>query len=309
MHEIEWHRQDLNLLVALDVLLEERSVTRAARRLGLTTSATSHALARCRDWLGDPLLVRTGRTMTTTPRAARLGPRIRAILVELGHTLAEEPSFDPARSTRRLSLVCADLLAAFLPELLATFGRDAPGVDLDVVSPTNRGVVATLLDGSHDLGLGGPPPTGGEDVRARTLGTVRLALLVRSDHPLAQGPVDLERWLAWPHVVVRGGPGPGIVGSALAALGRQRRIGLTIPSFALGPHALIGTDLVLAAPRELAAPLCGPFGLRLLDLPIEVPAIPVVMSWPERLQADPGHRWLRDRVGDVVRAALSADVR
>jgi DNA-binding transcriptional LysR family regulator len=304
MHEIEWSNVDLNLLVVLDALLTERSVTRAARRLGKTPSATSHALSRCRSWVGDPLLVRSGRGLVPTPRAQALGPRVSSLLAQLGRALTAETVFDPARTTRRVSLVCPDLLAAFLPELLDRLQSEAPGLDLDVVSPGAQGTAATVLDGSYDLGLGGPPPAEA-GLRTRRLGSVRFALVVRQGHALAHGPLDVAAWLSWPHVVVKTGTtGAGWVAEALAARGLARRIGLTVPSFLLAPHAVARTDLVLAAPRSLVAPLAGPLGLVLRELPLPMPPVPVSLSWPEHQHDDPGHRWIRSKVAEIARGAL-----
>jgi DNA-binding transcriptional LysR family regulator len=304
MHNIEWSSVDLNLLVDLDALLTERSVTRAARRLGKTPSATSHALARCRSWVGDPLLVRSGRGLVPTPRAEALGPRISSLLAQLGRALVAETGFEPAKTTRRVSLVCPDLLAAFLPEMLDRLQSEAPGLDLDVISPGARGTAATVLDGSHDLGLGGPPPSE-SGLRTRRLGSVRFALVVRQGHALAQGPLDVDGWLSFPHVVVKTGTsGPGWVGEALAARGLVRRVGLTVPSFLLAPHAVARTDLVLAAPRTLVAPLAAPLGLVVRELPLELPAVPVSLTWPEHQHDDPGHRWIRGKVAEIAKGAL-----
>jgi DNA-binding transcriptional LysR family regulator len=294
---------DLNLLLALDALLAERSVRRAAARLGLSPSATSHALNRCRALVGDPLLVRSGRGLVPTPRAEALAPEVASLVARVRWVLRGGPD-DPRTRPRRVSVVCPDLLAPFVPDLWAALTAEAPSLDLELVAPGPRGVAATVLDGPHDLGLGAPPPSE-SGLRARRLGTLRFALVVRRDHPLGEGSIAPDDWVRWPHVVVRtGDPGRGFVGDALAAAGLERRVGLTVPSFLLAVHAVSRTDLVFAGPRPSMAPLCAPLGLALLDLPLPLDPIPVVCTWPEALHADPGHRWLRERVAEVIGAAL-----
>lgn len=304
MKQIDLSAIDLNLLVALDALLREGSVTRAARRCGVGQSAMSHSLRRLRELLGDPVLVRDGRRMLPTPRAAALAGPLSRVLADVQRLITHRAAFDPATSTRRFSVVCPDLIAAVLPALLEALGARAPGIDL-VVRPPRGSVSAVLRDGGDDLGLGAAPDDGA-GLMQQALGAVRWAVLMRADHPAADD-WGLERWLASPHVVVgTDSAGPGVVERALKAAGLERRVGLVTPSFLTGPLVAARTDFFFTAPAPFVGELAEALGLTVRPAPVELPAVPVVMTWPERLHADDGHRWLRAVVGEVLRAALGA---
>lgn len=303
MNDVDLSAIDLNLLVTLDALLREGSVTRAARRCGVGQSAMSHALGRLRALLGDPLLVRDGRRMVPTPRAAALAGPLAAVLADVRRLLADEGGFDPATSTRRFGLVCSDLVAAVLPALIARLAATAPGVDLAVRAPDGPVAVA-LRAGGDDLGLG-PPPRDAAGLMQRRVGQVPWAVLMRAGHP-AGAAWGLEAWLGWPHVVIgTGGVGPGVVGEALIAAGHTRRVGLVAPSFLAAPLVVAATDLLFTAPIPLVAGLARTLGLEVRPPPIALPAVPVVMAWPEALHADAGHRWLRAELAEVLTEALA----
>ncbi|MCB9622982.1 MAG: LysR family transcriptional regulator [Sandaracinus sp.] len=294
---------DLNLLVALDALLQEGSVTRAARRLGLSQPATSHALARLRELFGDPLLVRVGRGLAPTPRAEALRAPLERVLADVRRLLRERPAFDPATSRRRFVLLCPDLLAPLLPELLTVLEHDAPGVDLAVEQP--RGDIhGPLEEGRADVALG-PTRWGRTGLLRRGLGTLRWCVVGRRDHPAWRGRWTTAKWLAHPHVEVRtGNPDPNMIGEALAAAGLERRVGLTVPGFLAALVAVSKSRLFFCAPRELATPLAEPLGLTLRPLPIEAPPIPVALFCSERVAHEPGTAWLREKVAEVVGEAL-----
>jgi DNA-binding transcriptional LysR family regulator len=294
---------DLNLLVALDALLQEASVTRAARRLGLSQPATSHALARLRDVFGDPLLVRIGRGLALTPRAEALRVPLDRVLADVRRLFRESPAFEPVTSTRRFVLLCPDLLAPVLPDLLAVLEREAPHVDLAVEQPTGD-VRAWLDDGRADLAIG-PSRWGGAGTMRRGLGTLRWCVVGRRDHPAWRGRWTVAKWLAHPHVEVRtGNPDPSMIGEALAAAGHSRRVGLAVPGFLAALVAVSRSRHFFCAPRELVAPLVEPLGLVVRPLPIEVPPISVALLWAERIAHEPGTTWLRDRVATVLAATL-----
>lgn len=304
MHDVNLSQLDLNLLLALDALLTERNVTRAAARLGRTQPATSHALARLREALGDPILVREGRGMTPTPRALAMQEPLARALAELGRILSEEGAFDAARSERRFGLVCPDLLAAFLPELLGDMTRAAPRVSLEVRAPF--GDTAAALEGA-DLALA-PATLDVAGLVRRGLGRVSWAVLARRDHPGVRARLTAKRWCAYPHVQIRARPGetPSFVDVALQQAGLERRIGLHVPSFLVAPEVVSRTDLFFTAPAELVRPLAERLGLAMHRPPIAIPDIPVAAYWPERLHADAGHRWFRDRVAAHVLEVLTA---
>lgn len=281
---------DLNLLRALDALLTTRSVSRAAGELGLSQPATSHALARLREALGDPLLVRVGSAMVATPRAEALAPALRRTLMDLGRLLADTGAFEPASSRRRFVLSCPDMLAPLLPELLDALS-EAPGVDLEL----------TTVDADADVVLG-PLPSEGQGLKARSLGRVTQSVAMRPEHPALSTPWTVQSWLCWPHVVVRTpNPGPGMIDQLLAGAGLQRRIGLYATSFLLAVQVVASSNLLFTGPEEVLRRL--PLPLLRLPPPLPIPAVPVAAIWPERLDADPGHRWFRER---VVRVAVGA---
>ncbi len=301
MHGIDLSAVDLNLLVALDALLAERNVTRAAARLRRTQPATSHALARLRDLFGDPLLVRSGREMVPTPRALALAEPLAQALADLRRLLGEEGAFDPARSARTFRLSCPDLLAAFLPELLAAMSATAPGVALAVRAPD--GDVGAAL-ATTDLALA-PANAAASGLMRKVLGRVTWVVLAREGHPGVGRRLTLARWCAYPHVQVRVREGePSFVDRALAAAGAERRIALHVPSFLVAPEVVARTDCFFTAPRELVAPIAARLGLAMHRPPLPIPEIPVAAHWHERTHADAGHRWFRDAVGAVVSEVL-----
>ena len=297
---------DLNLLVALDALLAERNVTRAARRVGVTQSTMSHTLSRLREALGDPVLVRAGRAMVPTPRAEALASPLRRALDELQRVLRHEARFDPARSTRAFSLASPDVVAAILPTLAGRLAVEAPGVRLEMHASNGIDLVSSLAASSFDLGLSPAVSEGAGLVQTR-LGEVRFCILARRGHPaLSRRRFDVDAWVSHPHVIVRAwGAGPGAVARAFEATGRSRRVGAVVPGFLAAPFVVAETDHFFAAPRELVAPLAAKLDLVMLEPPIEIPALQVVALWHERMQADPGHAWFRGRVVEAVRAVLA----
>jgi DNA-binding transcriptional LysR family regulator len=307
MAKIDGLSLDLNLLAALEVLLAERNVTRAARRLGLTQSSMSHTLGRLRAALGDPILVRAGRAMVPTPRAEALAAPLGRALAELRRVVAQEGAFDAATSTRAFAIACPDLVVSFLPELMVALAREAPRVRLDVSTSAGVDIPSALSASSLDAALV-PAPQQGAGLAQRLLGHVTFCVLARRGHPaLARGKRwSLEAWLAHPHVVVRtASGGPGLVGGALERAGRTRVVGMTAPGFLVAPFVVAESDLFFAAPRELIAGVAERLDLAVLDLPLPLPKIAVALLWHERMSADPGHAWLRERLAEVGRAVLA----
>jgi DNA-binding transcriptional LysR family regulator len=305
MHEIDLKALDLNLLITLDALLSAGSVTAAARSLGRSQSAVSHSLQRLRDALGDPLLVRSGRGMVPTPRAQALGPSLRRALDELRRLLSEEGVFDPARSERIFTVAAPDVMAIFLPQLLAAIRAEAPGVRLALRAPLRGDPSPELAGGRVDLALA-PARSAPPGLVATRLGQVTQAVLVREGHPILTGPWDAARFVSWPHVQIITGDGlPSLVSRAVAAAGLERTVGVTVPSFMLAPYVVSQTDMLFTAPRELVAGLAASMGLRLLEPPLPLPAIDVVVMWHPRSQADAGHRWLRRLLSEEVRRLLA----
>lgn len=294
---------DLSLLAALDALLTERHVTRAAARLGITQSSMSHQLARLRERFGDPLLVRVGREMALTPRAAAMAEPLRAAMAALRRAVSVTAPFDPARTQRAFTLACPDLLAPALPDLLSALQAEAPGMVLHVVGPGPE-VRASLADGRCDLALG-PTPAEAPGYVMRALGAVRWCVLARRGHPLTRGRFTTAGWSSYPHIVVRQNHRePNRIGAAIEAAGVRRTIGLTVPGFLAVPWVLARTDMVFTAPRELVGEVATALDLAVLDPPVDLPAFPVAALWHERAQSDAGHAWFRERVVKALSARL-----
>ena len=293
---------DLNLLTSLDALLEERNVTRAASRLGLTQPAVSHSLRRLRDLLGDELLVRTAQGMRPTPRALELRPAVRAALDAAEAVLQAAPEFDPRRAERRFSIAVIDQAAfQLMPQLVERMTREAPGVRIDV-PPMLPGRFSDELAGELDLAIGVffDSPAG---IREEHLWREEFVCVVRRGSRAARGRFDLRRYLSLPHIVVmpRGGPGSPI-DDALAASGQRRTVVMTTPHFLLAPQIVATTDLVWTAPGGLAGAFARQLPLTVREPPLRIPGFHVTMRWHLRLDRDPGLAWLRAMLRAVAPA-------
>jgi DNA-binding transcriptional LysR family regulator len=290
---------DLNLLRALDALLAERHVTRAAARLGMTQSAASHALARLRDALGDPLLVRGSRgQMVPTARAETVAGPLRDALAGLARAVHGPPAFAPATATRTFHIATTDYVElVLLPALIARITTTAPGVDLWIHdNPESRG--ADLETSPIDVAIlpRGRVTTAG--VLERNLFEEQFVCVMRAGHPLAaRRRLTLARFCAAAHLLVapRSLPG-GIVDDRLAALGRSRRVVIGVPHFLAAAHVLARTDLISTLPRRVVETMAPLIGLVAVPPPLELAGFTLGVLWHERHQHDPGHRWLRDQL-------------
>lgn len=287
---------NLNLLVALDALLTEVNVTRAAARLGITQSAMSHALRQLREVFDDALLTRGRSGMVLTPRAQQLTVPIRRGLLELQRALRNEPAFDPRTSSRHFTLAMGDYFAAMLlPPLLELLGREAPRVDLDVRPVDFRRTAELLESGGLDLAIG--VSVDAPSLRQQKLFTEDFACLVREGHPDVKRKLTLETYLRLPHALMSPrGEGHGIVDTVLGKMGHSRRIALRIPYFVTAPLIIARSDLVLTAPRRMAERFAKAWQLQVLKPPIALSTFSVVQVWHERYEDDPAHRWLRSAV-------------
>lgn len=293
---------DLNLLVVLRALLSERHVTRAAARVGLSQSATSHALSRLRELLADPLLVRSGRVLSLTPRALRLLPTLERALGELEMVVSGESRFDPSTARRTFSIGMADYLQALiLGPLLRRLATRAPGVDLAVVVFPNQQEL--IESGELDLAL---TVTGREkrSLRYEVLFEEQFVCMVRKGHPQIKKRPSLEKYLAERHVVVAPSGTPGsMVDDALAARGLERRVALRVTNFLIAPLVVSETDFISTMPARLAHRLTKNYPLRLVPPPVELPRFGYCMSWHPRLDQDDAQRWLRQFVAAVTKAS------
>ncbi|MEU6313227.1 LysR family transcriptional regulator [Streptomyces sp. NPDC047014] len=297
---------DLNLLVALDALLEEESVTGAAARLHVSAPAMSRTLGRIRAALGDPVLVRAGRHLVPTPRAVELRPRVRAVVAQARALLLPEPVTDPARLTREFTVQAGEaVLAGLAPRLVGAVAAQAPGVTLRFMPEALEGTPA-LREGRLDLEIGvighADPET-----RVEALGRTRVLAAVRAGHPLAaRTAVSARAFAAADHIgVSRQGRVRGPIDERLAALGLRRRVVAVVPGWSAALLLCRETDLVALVPADSAAYHREVLGLHTFEIPLELPEVAVGMAWHPRNDADPEHGWLRDR----VRAAWPLDGR
>ncbi len=289
---------DLNLLVVLRALLRERHVTRAASAVGLSQSATSHALARLRELCDDPLLVRAGKALELTPRAARLLPSLERGLSDLQAVVSAEPAFEPASARRVFTLAMADYgIAVLLTPLLRELEHAAPNVDLSVVSFPN---LAEMLEaGSVDLALVSKEQFSGP-FSTQDLFKDGFMCMVRSDHPSVKAKLSLDTYASLRHVLVAPSGTPGsIVDTELARLGVTRRITARVSSFLVAPLVVAETDFIATLPARLARTQAQRYGVRLVPPPLRLPEFTLAMAWHPRLEHDPAQRWLRAFVARV----------
>lgn len=294
-------RPDLNLLLTLDVLLTECNVARAARRLHLSPSAMSRALARLRDTTGDPLLVRAGRGLVPTPRAQELREQVSRLVQEAQGVLRPAELLDPSRLSRHFTLRTSDgFVEYFGPALIALTQREAPGVRLRFVQKPDKDS-APLRDGSVDLETGVIGAASSPEIRTRALFRDRFIGVVRAGHPLARGKVTAARYAAGQHVLVsRRGLDKGPIDEGLRALGLARDIAVIVAGFSDALSLARGSDLIASVPERHTGNLRA--GMHSFALPVEVPALTVSMLWHPRMDADPAHRWLRECVRQVCAA-------
>ena len=291
--------RDLNLLAVLHAVLTEGSNRAAAARLGVTQSAVSHALARLRKRLGDPLVVPSGGRMVPTPLAESLAPALREALDRLGGALRGVREFDPGTSTRTFWLSSADLAGmVVLPPLMQELTRVAPGVSVRMRGP-GENTLAALERGDLDVALGIFTETPAA-FRLQALFRERFVCVARKGHAVTQGRFTLARYLEYGHVLVAPMGGTGsMVDAVLARMGRSRRVVAAVPHFFLAPFLVAQTDLLLMAPERMARLLAPSFGLELLRPPVELEVFTLSQLWHERVQHDPAHAWLRKLIAEA----------
>lgn len=288
---------DLNLLVVLDAVLRHASVKPAAASLGLSPSATSHALGRLRELLDDPILVRAGRTMVVTPRAEALREELASVLGRVEQMLAPHREVDPATLRRSFRVAATDYaeLEVLVPSSLR-LSAHAPGVDLYAVAQP-ADVPGALRADAFDMVVGvlSEVPA---DLRVRPLYRERFVVVMRSGHPASRGRLSRARFARLEHVLVapRGEP-RGIVDELLAAEGLERRVARCVPSFHVAPQLVAGSDYVLTVASRVAKRYADSLGLVVRKPPLELPSFEVAVLWHQRDERDPEHRWLRELLG------------
>ncbi len=286
---------DLNLLFVLDVLLVEQSVARAAKKLRLSPSAMSRALARLRDTTGDPLLVQAGRGLVPSPRALELRDRVARLVREANEVLQPGEHLDLKKLDRSFTLRTSEgFVENFGPALLARVAAEAPGVTLRFLPKLGKDS-ALLRDGTVDLETGVIDDETGPELRAQTLFEDHVVGAVREGHALTRGKVTATRYAACDHLgVSRRTLERGPIDDALRTLGLQRRIAAVVGGFATAIAVARRSDLVATVPFHHSGVLLD--GLHTFALPVAQPTMKVSLLWHPRLDADAAHRWLRSCV-------------
>ena len=299
---------DLNLFVALEALLAERSVTRAAQCIGITQPAMSNALRRLRHVLADPIMVRTSQGMVPTPRAEALAGDLREGMAALRRAV-EPRSFDPATAERTFTIVCTDYdeLVA-LPPLVAYLAEHAPGVTIHVRKYAVGYPASDLLTGDADLFLGvwpSPPAP----LRAERLFVETMCCLVRRDHPRVQRRLTKKQFVDIPHVLCTplGMSARGPVDEVLAANNLTRRIAVTTPHFMTPPTLVARTDYICTTAKTIAHHAAQMLPLRVLRPPFKIPGFGFYIVWHNRFRNDPAHTFLREAVRAAIRKVAPRD--
>lgn len=295
---------DLNLLVALEALLAERNVTRAAERLHLSQSATSAALARLRDVFHDPLLLRTARGMLPTAKALELAEPVQHVLAQIGRIVQPATPFNPGEARSVFKIAASDYVEfTVLPQFLERLDRESPGARVAVKAMDFEAIGRWLESGDVDfavMSIANAPP----DVRARALYTERFVCVARRGHPRVGNSIDLDTFCSLDHVMVsaRSGVFSGATDEALAMIGRKRRVKLSVPHYLLLPEMVLRSDMIAIAPERLARHYTD--RLTLIEPPVPIRGLKIAIVWHERTHRDPAQIWVRS----VVAAAASGVV-
>jgi DNA-binding transcriptional LysR family regulator len=285
-------RPDLGLLAALQVLLAEESVTRAALRMNLSASAMSRVLARLREEIGDPLLVRAGRRLVPTPRARDLRDRVTKLVEEGESLLRPSAVLDLATLSRTFTVRTSEgFPETFGPSLMACVAREAPGVRLRFVGKMSR-ESEPLREAAVDFETGIVGKETAPELRVQVLFRDRFVGVVRQGHPLARGAITPARFGAARHVMVsRRDSSGGPVEEGLSLLHQHRNIAITVSGFATAIALARATDLVACVPERHTAGLRQ--GMRSFELPFSTRPLSIALLWHPRQDADPAHRWVR----------------
>jgi len=303
---MDLHGTDLNLLVAFDALMAERSVTRAGTRIGRTQPAMSAALSRLRLLLGDELFVRGPSGLQPTPRAMDLAEPLGRALADIQRTLAFTQAFDARSSTLSFNLGLSEHPTfVLLPRLVERLRDVAPGITLRIRSFIARDEAVAMLDaGEVDLAIGVPPTAAAGRILTRPLFDERFVCIIRQGHPAADAQWDVATFVGLSHLLVSPeNEGFGHVDAALSKQGLKRRLALTLPHMHAAPELIARSDMVATLLHGVVAASRHASALRVLDPPIELDPVVFVLSWHRRNDGHPAQRWFRDCIASLPAAA------
>lgn len=290
---------DLNLLIAFDILVEERSVTRAARRLNLTQSATSAALKRLREAMQDEILVQHGKKMIPTPHALRLAPQVAEAIAQLRSLISASSAFDPRTSTRRFQIEASDYITTvLLVPLLAVLAREAPRIRLDLTLPT-AGSSERLGNGDLDLLLT-PEDFMAPDHPRELLFEERHVVVGWSGNPVMQDALTEQDFFGCGHVAVRISGRDTFIESALRGFGERRRIEVTAPSFIQAPWLLPGTQRLALMHERLAKLVAPRLSLAIAEPPVDLPVMREMVQYHTARANDAALQWLRKKLQTIA---------
>jgi DNA-binding transcriptional LysR family regulator len=316
MSPLNFRTLDLNLLRVFNEVMTERSLTKAAVKLSLTQPAVSNAMRRLREVLGDDLLRRSGQGVEPTPRALALWPTVQDALRQLQASLSPD-RFEPSQASTTFVLAMADATAAeLIPGLVEVLDRAAPGVTIRVVPLTTRDPRRLLNEESADLAIGYFPAVLASLTAQAQAGEVvpfehqrlyysNYVCVMKREHPLAKQPLTLDRYCAARHLLVSFSGRPyGFIDEALASLGRQRHIVLTVNQFFTAGRVVANSNLLTVLPRHFVSVTGIADQLLLSELPFDVPPVHVDALWHRRLHHDSAHQWLRTVVAQLPKRPL-----
>jgi DNA-binding transcriptional LysR family regulator len=288
---------DLNLLKAFDALMQERNVTRAAERLGVTQPSASAALRRLRLLFADELLVKSGRGMRATPFAERIAERVHDLLLEVGDIVTSHDAFDPRQDEQTFRVMVTDYTALVLMgPVMRTLAAQAPHVRLELVTYGMSDHAERLQSGEVDLAVVPDRLSRHSGLPREELFEDAFALAGWRGNPRLTDAMTAADVAASPYLSFRVGSEPSMVDGLLAELGHETRADVVVQSFVTGPLLLRGTRLVTFIQRRLAALLADAGELRVVAPPFAIPLLLETLTWHPRATTDPGHRWLRRRI-------------
>ena len=294
---MRFNRLDLNLLVALDALFAEQSITRAARRLNMSQSATSGVLARLRDYFEDPLLIQVGRTMVLSPMAVNLAGSVRDVLLRIQSTIAVQPGFDATTSARHFRVVASDYpISVVLASVARGLALEAPGVTLELVMPGDQ-VPGVIDRGEADM-LIMPAQYLSNEHPSEPLYAETYSCVVWSGNTEVGERMTLEQYMSLGHVTTLFGSKrqPSLEEWFLQGSALARRIEVSTNNFNTLPLLVIGTHRVATMHTRLAHMFARTLPLRIVPVPVEFPGMVWSMQWPRHLHGDAAHKWFRAKV-------------
>ncbi|MEB7599697.1 LysR family transcriptional regulator [Raoultella terrigena] len=302
---MDFHGIDLNLLAAFDALMSECNVTRAATRVGVSQPAMSAALSRLRKLLGDPLFLRSAEGLLPTPRARELAEPISQALRQLEATLVRKPDFVPAVAKLTVNLGLSDYPAfVVLPALLEALAEQAPGISVNVHAFNDRDHAVDLLDaGAIDVAIGVPPTHSDGRILTRPILRDEFVTIIASKHPAARRGMNMKTYLSLPHALASPeGQRHGLVDQALAQLGQQRTLALTLPHMFALPAIVARTGMTATVMKRVA--LQSPAGRQLAFFPppVTLPEIVFYLIWHRRSDGHQAQKWLRTLIESIALA-------